>query len=188
MGFFSWETCDTNESVMNSSTDQCKTVYFLLPDGKPALKEAEYDGYGVFADTDAYLWLIEVNAAHLGIDLSGIATELRRNMGISLAMGMVCKDTQTGNIWSFNHQAEANKALFGGHAKECTVNVFETWSTPIESFSASALELIDSGRFERVFVHELLELRYPIKVSFSPSASYHAHPASNECPNQGYFS
>ena len=65
MGFFSWLTADTNESIPNISTRQYalnpRAVYLLQPSGKPSIVECEYEGYGVFGGVDAYAWLARMN-------------------------------------------------------------------------------------------------------------------------------
>jgi hypothetical protein len=64
MGFFSWMTADTNESVANCHSDHSnanKTPYLLQPNGEPSLGGEVYEGYGCFGDTDAYEWLADIN-------------------------------------------------------------------------------------------------------------------------------
>ena len=60
MGFFSWKTSDTDESIMNCHTDNCKTVYMYLPDGS-IIEEKKYDGYGEFGGIDVYQWIAKYN-------------------------------------------------------------------------------------------------------------------------------
>jgi len=57
MGFSSWLTCDTKESIMNRYTDECKTVYLLQPNGKEPIMDSSYDGYcriGEIEDVDEW--------------------------------------------------------------------------------------------------------------------------------------
>ena len=61
MGFFSWKTADTKESILNVHTGEHRTVYLLQPDGKPPIEETAYDGYGIFGGVDAYVWLADNN-------------------------------------------------------------------------------------------------------------------------------
>jgi len=76
MGFFSWMTCDTNESISNQfSSRGAKTVYLLQPNGEPSIKEDNYEGYGDFGGVDAYVWLAEAN---------GLGNTAGRDQGIAL--------------------------------------------------------------------------------------------------------
>lgn len=61
MGFNSFLTADTRESIRNRYVEGCRTVYMLQPGGEPAVKEEAYEGYGEFGGVDAYLWLARRN-------------------------------------------------------------------------------------------------------------------------------
>lgn len=64
MGFFSWLTCDTNESISNRhSVRGPLTAYALIPKefGGGFLKEENYDGYGVFGGRDIFALVAEWN-------------------------------------------------------------------------------------------------------------------------------
>lgn len=66
MGFFSWKTSDTEESIWNSFTTKCRPVYLYCPNGE-IIEEKEYEGYVVFGGLDAYgllaMWNREVEGA-----------------------------------------------------------------------------------------------------------------------------
>ena len=82
MGFFSWKTADTDESIANIHSDHQnagRTVYLLQPNGKEPIEETAYNGYGDFGPVDAFAWLAEMNS--LGIPGSNV--EVRREKGIS---------------------------------------------------------------------------------------------------------
>lgn len=74
MGFFSWKTADTNESIMNIHSGESKPVYLIQPNGEPVVCEPSYNGYGVFGGVDAYEWLAQKNGKgkcrEKGIDLA----------------------------------------------------------------------------------------------------------------------
>jgi hypothetical protein len=79
MGFFSWKTSDTKETIWNIYTGKSKPVYLLMPEGRPNIGEPAYDGYGRFGGKDAYALLAEENGLtcededetrHKGIRLS----------------------------------------------------------------------------------------------------------------------
>lgn len=61
MGFFSWITSDTHESISNVySVRGALPVYLIAPDGT-TYYEPNYEGYGVFAGQDAYALLAQWN-------------------------------------------------------------------------------------------------------------------------------
>jgi hypothetical protein len=63
MGFFSWKTADTQESIPNIHAGKpIRTVYLLQPGGKPSIAESSYGGYGYFGGIDAYAWLARMNS------------------------------------------------------------------------------------------------------------------------------
>jgi len=61
MGYFSFKTADTGETIWNmhsaQSRDGTRTVFLLQPDGQPPLREESYNGYGDFGGVDAFVWL-----------------------------------------------------------------------------------------------------------------------------------
>jgi len=72
MGFFSWKTADTKESIPNRySGREPFTVYMTSPDGRQ-WEEAYYEGYGSFGGKDIFELIAELNGkSHRndGIDL-----------------------------------------------------------------------------------------------------------------------
>ena len=61
MGFFSWNTCDTGESIANNcSGRETFEVHMITPDGR-VFTEKDYDGYGIFGGKDFYELLAELN-------------------------------------------------------------------------------------------------------------------------------
>ena len=61
MGFFSWNTCDTGESIANNcSGRETFEVHMITPDGR-VFTEKDYDGYGIFGGKDFYDLLGELN-------------------------------------------------------------------------------------------------------------------------------
>jgi len=74
MGFFSWNTCDTGESIANNcSTRPTFEVHMIAPDGR-VFTEPDYEGYGEFGGKDFHELLAELNGLapdrSLGIDLT----------------------------------------------------------------------------------------------------------------------
>ena len=73
MGYFSWKTCDSDESIANEcSTHPTFTVHMIAPDGR-VFTEENYEGYGEFGGKDFYDLLCELNGLSedrsAGIDL-----------------------------------------------------------------------------------------------------------------------
>ena len=68
MGFFSWKTSDTHESISNTySKKGTFKVYMLTP--KRRYVEDSYEGYGVFGGKDYYELVYELNKdIYLGDD------------------------------------------------------------------------------------------------------------------------
>ena len=64
MGFFSWKTVDTNDSISNKHSDiGALPVALLIPKefGGGAYIEKDYNGYGIFGNRDAYALIVEWN-------------------------------------------------------------------------------------------------------------------------------
>ena len=61
MGFFSFKTSDTNESIFNCySGEPMFTVYMVTEDGRTWV-EQNYEGYGNFGGKDIYELIAELN-------------------------------------------------------------------------------------------------------------------------------
>lgn len=61
MGYFSWLTSDTQESIANNCTEQCRPVYLLQPGDLGNILESSYEGYGEFGGVDVFEWLARMN-------------------------------------------------------------------------------------------------------------------------------
>ena len=92
MGFFSWNTQDTDKSIANQYSNR-KTFRVQMIDNKGnVFTENEYEGYGVFGGKDYYELLAEMNG--VTSDLEGEAyTDYMRGEGISIAF----KDNGSGD-------------------------------------------------------------------------------------------
>ena len=90
MGFFSWKTCDTGESIFNTSSDR-ETVSVAMVDDKGSVYiEDEYEGYGVFGGKDYYQLVAEMNVP----DKCTGDVDHDRILGIEI----VFKDNEGGDI------------------------------------------------------------------------------------------
>jgi hypothetical protein len=78
MGFFSWETSDTERSIPNKySHFDTFTVHMITEDGQ-VFTEHDYDGYGVFGGKDFYILVAELNG------LTAKSDDLLRSKAIDL--------------------------------------------------------------------------------------------------------
>ena len=84
MGFFSWNTQDTDKSIANQYSNR-KTFRVQMMDNKGNVwTENEYEGYGVFGGKDYYELLAEMNGFES--DKTGDEyTDEARGFGITLA-------------------------------------------------------------------------------------------------------
>lgn len=178
MGFFSWLTSDTEESIANIHTGKSRPVYLLQPDGQEPIFEPTYEGYGKFGGVDAYGWVARANTP--ADSLIGMDEDQVRTLGLLMTDGTVMLDTQTGALWSIREHVPEGLGV--------PVNNFpHSWMTPIPELGMSPNELRESGRFVSIRLRDHLEIKYPLKFSFDKNAVYEDLPAAKNCPHQGYF-
>ena len=177
MGFFSWLTADTKESIRNIHAGDCRTVYLLQPGTKPNIEELMYGGYGIFGGVDAYEWLAEMN-----MDKDTLKqikdTDKLREYGIELEFGRYYVDKNTGTKWAYR-LCMGDVKPFGG-----------SYIDIIDEYGKSPNDLIEEGIWEERPVGELLNdgrEYYPLKFSFDKNAVYEDLPASGTDPAQGFF-
>lgn len=162
MGFFSWKTADTRESIANiHSKNITRTVYLLQPNGEAPITEIEYDGYGLFDSIDAYVWFAERNAPKRLLD-NAKTLEARRGLGIKLSFSHIAYGTP-GDIFVLDNDLE---------------RILE-----IDGVSVPAHVHIKAKRIKPIPI----AFNYPLKFSFNPDATYESVPASESCDKQGYF-
>ena len=173
MGFFSWDTADTNESIMNEcSNSGAETVYMLNPNGKN-IREDSYEGYGEFGGVDAYefLALNNIDAAIL---------KRAKDLNIELRMLGIYLD------YKYYIDARTNK-------KYCYV--FSDLFTDLNGFKNYGVEVggveINTLIKNKVWVEMPLsdylgEIKTPLKFSYD-DIDYHSVGASKTADNQGFF-
>lgn len=170
MGFFSWETADSNQSIANVHSGRpTKTVYLLQPNGEPPITEPAYQGYGVFGGMDVFIWLAKHNFGEGG----------SREAAIFADCGHYLSDAE--NIY-----------LCRLHVTEEQFRQVVTTDKPVVMFNnymqkmpngKTPNELIESG----AWTENPISLNFPLKFSFDPNAKYEDLPASRPCPYQGFF-
>jgi hypothetical protein len=177
MGLFSWKTADTQESipVQGSVRFTGKPVYFLQPAhlkvAKPLI-EFNYQGYGDFAELDVYQWLARVNIA---LD--------DRDAGIGLTHCTLLK-VPDSDFYLCN--SEALKPFIEGQLGLKVIYYFN-WEQPIAEaggLTPNALRALP----DRTGDIEMSQyIKYPLKLSFDPEATYEDCAGSVTCEFQGYF-
>ncbi len=83
MGLFSWTTSDTKRSIPHMASSRPPIpVWMLLPNGRQAVYEPRYSGYGDFGGLDFYE---QTAIATLGRKATaGVDTETLRTWGVTL--------------------------------------------------------------------------------------------------------
>lgn len=128
MGFYSWKTVDSNESISNRySIKGSLPVALLIPKefGGGALIESSYEGYGTFAGKNAYALLAQWNTPE---KCTG-NPEDDFNLGI--------------DIGCFDHQHEKLKYKL----KFVTLHYYEKTKSLYENVAGYSINCPDQGYF-----------------------------------------
>lgn len=170
MGFFSWLTADTKESVIVNSR---RRAYLLQPNGQKPIIAKRYDGFGSFGDTDAFSWCAKANIAP---DIIKTMTDSEiYGAGVALSMGNYYEDVNTKEKF----------AIFHGPYRGLEPHIdkrIDNYETPLSQYdNQTPNQLIRQG----IFVARKYACKFPIKISYNPNAVYEDLPASEDCPNQG---
>lgn len=181
MGFFSWLTCDTGESIANVHSGRpTRTVYLLQPGGLPPIREDAYDGYGEFGGVDAHVWLARANRHMIRrpqAEVDALDDEALRAIGIALDCGNYYVDSEDGSRHSVFH---ASARLIDPSIRHHGV----TYDVPIAHFGGrTANELVAEGRL----VATRFDCDVALKFSHDPNAVHEDLPPSASCPDQGFF-
>ena len=107
MGFFSWNTQDTDKSIANQYSNR-KTFRVQMIDNKGnVFTENEYEGYGVFGGKDYYELLAEMNG--FTSDKTGDEyTDEARGFGIDIAFKDNGSGVATKGVYYPNLVEQAN--------------------------------------------------------------------------------
>ena len=175
MGFFSWMTADSGESIMNTySGYRTETVYMLSPGGGERHREDNYEGYGVFGGVDAFVHLARTNLP--AERLAGLDEDALRIVGCALEAGYYERTDDGTKHQIFHVGADVIDPEITYHGV--------TYDVPIAAFGGrSANEMIADG----LLVERRFEIAHPLKFSKSADAVYEDLPASRDCPCQGFF-
>jgi len=84
MGFFSWNTQDTDRSIANHYSNRKPFTVYMHDDKGNVWKEDNYDGYGEFGGKDFYELVSEMNGGisdrQAGIDMAFIDHQRNPNI------------------------------------------------------------------------------------------------------------
>jgi len=172
MGFFSFITSDSNESIPNiHSGKKTFPVYMATPGpDRQVFEEKEYDGYGEFGGKDIYVLIAELN------NLCPNGTQEDKRMeGIAL----VYKTIITNGTVSYTKGKD-----------------FTNWDRPIADINRSANQLVHEDGWSIIYPNGYGDFNVAAKQGlkmpkiFEDKASINywdefPYPAS--CPHQGYF-
>ena len=176
MGFFSWNTADTNDSIPSvyagdDAPNAGKPVYLLQPNGLPPIKEVAYEGSGQFGGVDAYEWLARINFD---------SDDPRLAINAECGNYYYCKENNTYYTCTMHLEPETlAMALDIDVSKVQGFSHFEQ----VQPNGETPNMLVKNKHWET----RKLSLKYPLKFSFNPKARYEDLPASTQCRYQGYF-
>jgi hypothetical protein len=161
MGFFSWKTQDTHESIPSHYSSR-PTFPVTLTDHKGnKYHEPRYEGYGVFGGKDYYELVAEMNGKAVG-DL-----DKDRWIGIKLEHGVsAIKHKETGQVYQS-----------GGED-------FFNWDSDILPHGLSGNASIESGEWDSINIKE--EGVLLPNLTENENWIWRNEGAEN-CPDQGYF-
>ena len=171
MGFFSFKTADTQESIANEySGKEVKPVYLLQPNGLPAIKEPCYSGYGVFGGVDCNEWLAKFN----------LSQDASPELADFIDYGSYYEDDNAYYVFGMPVTEEEIRRFLPNKTKPLIS--FERYNKPIAG-GKTPNDYIKEGLWKE----HSIELKYPLKFSFDPKARYENLPASKSCEYQGFF-
>ncbi len=195
MGFFSWQTADTEESIYNRYTDKCRPVYLIEPDSSEHEYEEAYEGYGFFGSVDAHDWLalnnvpLDLLLTEFGKDHSNADPEAMRQLGLGLFIdSLFYQDVKTGlYIRIGNSAASKIGAEIIARDKGMKASAFIPAVGGYDAEIAGIGESWNSLKEQERLIEFAVPCPFPLKFSFNKEAKYEDFPASKNCPNQGFF-
>jgi hypothetical protein len=194
MGFFSFKTADTKESIPADAAGHPrsgKVVYLLQPNGEKPICCDGYDGFGVFGGQNIFSWLSQHN---LGIDNFDIG-----NLISCDSSGRLLNDKVYVCAMHFNKNAQniinkkrvddgLEKLTFvsvSDYAADFTVQVDVDGDMVNRTMSLNLMGELNLG--DKITISEMVNIKCPIKLSYNESAVYEELDKSEDCEYQGYF-
>jgi len=190
MGFFSWKTADTQETIVHEATGvQMRPVYLLQPNGKEPICEESYGGYGVFGEISANTWLAENNLSKQTIaNLKGRGLSLEE-MGILISnSSKYYVDTRDDCCYIYGYTKgilEPSGLLSFVDDNGDPANYGSIYTGVVIN------DLIKKGIWKERSCSKLFciggKIAYPLKFSYDKNAVYEDLLGSRDCENQGYI-
>ena len=176
MGFFSWITQDTNESILNCYCGGEQFPVFMLDDKGNVWEETSYGGYGIFGGKDYYELVAEMNA-----DL--IPDWITKGNPVPHLLGDRNKKRELGIKLDCGISGIRNKVT-GQKFYSSGIDFFN-WQDERLQDELSANELLQRGDWE-TFREEFSGLKFPNLVRY-PDKWIYTPEKPKDCPYQGHF-
>lgn len=97
MGFFSFLTTDTNESIANVYSGRKRFTVHILDNKGNVWTEHNYEGYGVFGDKDIYELIAEMNGKKTRGD--GINLYYKENSVNEILFPNIVRNMDKSTVW-----------------------------------------------------------------------------------------
>lgn len=179
MGFASWLTADKRESIYNRYTDKCKPVYLLQPNGETPIRDDAYDGYFHINGVPAYAWVAKRNLPKSMLEgkddyqLQGLGIRISEKLNSFYLNNVYCVMKDEEEIVNYLHLIPESQSYL-------VMDYDDLVELPTGEFVKCNSQRLLSNRLKPA-------IPYPLKLSFNPDAIYENYPASEICPNQGFF-
>lgn len=165
MGFFSWNTSDTDRSIANQYSDrETFTVHMITEDGQ-VFTEENYDGYGVFGGKDIYELIADMN------DLcpKGGDTDTKRMAAIDLLFKTAITNGEITFVQGKNF-IRWDDRLVGQDGKTPNILVQEGWKTVYPNgygdFDVAAKNGIKLPKLVEEIPEDFKDVPYPTSCEF----------------------
>jgi hypothetical protein len=211
MGFYSWRTADTKESIHNVESATPHTlkgsIYLLQPNGEPPIQENAYAGYSMFGGVNARVWLALKNSDSLKLigdyfprlnnEFDQLIQDMRdKLLGKDVDSPELQRIIKAGLLREVSYHLEEYSVLAFGKNKLFDPNTGELVVSGYNGIPRDGLEPIEKyGNKSRrqLLDEEFFDIRdsvpeFPLKFSFDKNAVYEQLPASEVCPDQGFIS
>ncbi|MUJ20327.1 hypothetical protein [Aliivibrio fischeri] len=183
MGFMSWETADTHQSIpnMHASHENANKAFYLLLPNNTSRKVSYYNGYGQMLGRSAYCFVMEFNFTAEQLSIMDDDDERLEMMGMMLLTGEYF-ETNEGVKYVYGENCTDLNALLG----ENMISVDYGWEKiTINGVSTNMEGHEELGNVKSKKLSSFI--KFHLKFSYSPDALYSELKASKICTKQGFF-